>query len=143
MKKVILFFAMILLPAVGFAQNGTTGDLTWSLSNGTLTISDAGAMGSYNSNNTTPWYDYRESITAVIIDNGVTSIGDYAFYECSSLTSVPIPNSVTTIGDYAFQDCTGLRDVYVSRSTPLSIPDDVFKNVNVASVTLHIPTGKE
>ncbi|MDR0698940.1 MAG: leucine-rich repeat domain-containing protein, partial [Tannerella sp.] len=113
MKKLILFFAMILLPAVGFAQSGTTGSLSWSLSDGTLTISGAGAMPSYN---TAPWYDYRASISTVIIGNGVTSIGNYAFWNCRSLTSVTIPNSVTTIGNYAFCYCRSLTSVTIPKS---------------------------
>ena len=48
----------------------------------------------------------------LIIPDSVTSIGDYAFYGCTSLTSIVIPDSVTSIGEYAFEDCTGLTDVY-------------------------------
>ena len=46
-----------------------------------------------------------EEITDLVIPDGVTSIGDKAFSECSSLTSVTIPNSVTSIGSYAFEGC--------------------------------------
>ena len=47
------------------------------------------------------------------IPNGVTSIGNYAFTNCSSLTSIVIPNSVTTIGTRAFDTCTGLTSVTI------------------------------
>ena len=53
------------------------------------------------------------SLTSVTIGESVTSIGDYAFYDCSSLTSVTIPNSVTSIGDYAFYDCSSLTSVTI------------------------------
>ena len=50
-------------------------------------------------------------LTSVTIPEGVQSIGAYAFWRCSSLTSVIIPNSVTSIGDEAFSWCTGLRSI--------------------------------
>ena len=56
---------------------------------------------------------YCSSLTSVVIPDSVTSIGDLAFYYCSSLTSVVIPDSVTSIGDYAFSDCDSLSSIEV------------------------------
>ena len=53
-------------------------------------------------------------LTSVTIPNSVTSIGEYAFFNCSGLTSVTIPNSVTSIGGAAFVGCTGLTSVHIS-----------------------------
>ena len=53
-------------------------------------------------------------VTDLVIPEGVTTIGDYAFYNCSSITSVTIPKSVTSIGWYAFSECYSLADVYIS-----------------------------
>ena len=64
------------------------------------------------------------SLTSVTIPDSVTSIGYEAFYECTSLTSVTIPDSVTKIGDYAFYDCTSL--------TSITIPDSVTSIGNYA-----------
>ena len=50
-------------------------------------------------------YLNNEEVTELIIPEGVTSIGDYAFYNCSGLTSVVIGNGVTSIGNYAFYSC--------------------------------------
>ncbi|MGN0606860.1 MAG: leucine-rich repeat domain-containing protein, partial [Oscillospiraceae bacterium] len=88
---------------------------TWSFdeTTGTLTISGSDDMYNYNNyNNKVRWYDYRESIKSVIIENGIISIGNYAFYDCSNLTSITIPDSVISIGNYAFSYCSELTDVY-------------------------------
>jgi len=63
-----------------------------------------------------PWFSIRGSITTVVIDEGVTSIGERAFYECVRLTSVTISNSVTTIGEGAFLFCTDLTSVTIGNS---------------------------
>ena len=65
------------------------------------------------------------SLTSVTIPNSVTSIGGYAFYGCSSLTSVTIPNSVTSIGEGAFRGCSGLTSITIPNSVT-SIGDDAF-----------------
>ena len=59
------------------------------------------------------WHDYRSSITTVTIDDGVTTIGEMAFFDYDGLTSVTIPNSVTSIGSEAFYDCDGLTTVTI------------------------------
>ena len=60
--------------------------------------------------------DENTEITDLVIPNGVTTIGKYAFYGCSSLTSVTIPNSVTSICDNAFRDCSGLTSIEIPNS---------------------------
>ena len=93
--------------------SGTCGaNLTWTLENGVLTISGIGEMNNW-SWTTAPWYSYKDSIISVIIPNSVTTIGKYAFYDCSGLTSVTIPNSVTSIGYGAFSGCLGLTSIIV------------------------------
>ena len=72
-----------------------------------------------------PWYSQRDKIQKVVIKDGVTSIGDYAFYGCSGLTSLTIPNSVTSIGYRAFYGCSGLTSVTIPNSVT-SIRDLVF-----------------
>ena len=91
-------------------------DLTWTLKNGTLTISGNGDMYDY-SWSSAPWYNESGSIVNVVIKDGVTSIGTYAFIECSNLKSVSIPASVTSIGDGAFEECWSLDEVHYSGTT--------------------------
>ncbi len=108
------------------ATSGTCGaNLTWTLDDeGTLTISGTGAMTNYSSSSNAPWYSVSTSVKSVVIDSGVTSIGNRAFYYCDSLTSVTIPNSVTSIGSYAFYNC--------NRLTSITIPDSVTSIGNYA-----------
>ena len=65
------------------------------------------------------------SLTSVTIPNSVTSIGDRAFYECSGLTSIAIPNSVTSIGIGVFDGCSGLTSVTIPNSVT-SIGEGAF-----------------
>ena len=102
------------------ASSGTTGDCTWTLDDdGLLTISGNGAMGNDEPH---PW---GTNISKVIIEEGVTSIGDLAFFECAELTSIDIPDSVTSIGWTAFADCTGLTNVTIGNSVTI-IDDEAF-----------------
>ena len=92
--------------------SGTCGDnLAWKLTaDGTLTISGSGYMN--YSDKTAPWNSYREQITAVIMNSGVTSIKSAAFADCGALTSVTVPKSVTSIGDDAFYRCYDLKEIH-------------------------------
>jgi hypothetical protein len=131
MKKQILLLILTLLPMVASADaTGKCGkDLTWvyDSESETLTISGAGEMKDYEyySFSYAPWYDYKANIKTVIINSGVTSIGNYAFYNCAGITSITIPNSVTSIGKYAFSDCSGLISITIPNSVT-SIGDCVF-----------------
>ncbi|MBQ2541095.1 MAG: leucine-rich repeat domain-containing protein, partial [Paludibacteraceae bacterium] len=119
MRKTLFTLFLVLAASVGtlFAESGTCGEnLTWDLTGGVLTISGTGTMTDYTYSDHAPWYDNRSSITSVTIENGVTSIGKYAFYECSSLTSVSIPNTVTSIGTATFSGCSGLTSITIPSS---------------------------
>jgi hypothetical protein len=73
------------------------------------------------------------SLTNVTIPNSVTSIGNHAFWECTSLTTITIPSGVTSIGNYTFCDCTNLTGVYFQGNAP-SLGSDVFNYDNKATV---------
>ena len=123
---------------IGIIDSGTCGEnLTWKLTEaGTLIISGTGAMTNYETFSWAgaPWRNYIDNITKVVISNGVTSIGDSAFYnygaleniifgnnvvsigkdafrKCKSLTRLVFPQSLKSIGENAFVDCTGLTSI--------------------------------
>ena len=107
---------------------GAEGDnLTWTFdsSTGKLTISGTGEMAEYDSSSSVPWYSYRDSIKTVEIAEGVTSIGNYAFYYCRNLTNIDIPSSVTSIGDGAFGCWYDLTSIEIPSSVT-SIGDSAF-----------------
>ncbi len=97
------------LPVLADGESGSCGsNLSWSLSAGTLTITGSGAMEDFPESTMAPWYALREEIYRLVLPEGLTAIGDLAFYECKNLTAVTIPGSVTSIGDYAFTGCSGM-----------------------------------
>ncbi|MCI9360994.1 MAG: leucine-rich repeat protein [Hungatella sp.] len=127
------------------AHTGTAGSLSWSLTTGgKLTISGSGAIPDYAQNNA-PWSAYE--FNSIIIEDGVTSIGNCAFYESealsvyipdsvtaigqnafngSSLLAVTIPGSVRTIGNDAFHNCSNLTSATVSEGVA-TIGDSAFQ----------------
>ena len=125
--------------AADVIASGSCGDsVKWTLdSDGVLTIRGSGKM---YSNLVPPWYSQRESIHSVVIEQAVTSIGDYAFSGCSSLTSITIPEGVTSIGHHAFSGCSNLTNITIPKGvtsigywafecctslTSITIPDGV------------------
>lgn len=135
MKKIIsVFLAFVMLIGVTsmgmtvFAEDEISDEPSYSgkcgenvyynfdESTATLTISGTGDMADYAGAGYHPWSNYEEYISSVIIESGVTSIGDYAFCRCN-LTSVMIPDGVTSIGRGAFSSC---------KFTSVKIPDSVI-----------------
>lgn len=89
-------------PMTAGASSGICGDdLTWELENGTLVIKGTGEMSDWDEYSV-PW---SGRINNVIIREGVTTIGDYAFSGCSQLSTITIPDTLRSIGYYAFNGC--------------------------------------
>jgi len=117
-------------------QCGTNGT-GWSLScSGVLTISNQTAMADYTSQNYVPWYSLRSQVTSVVVNSGITSIGNYAFYGCSNVTSVSLPGNLTSIGASAFYGCSSLPAVTIPGNV-ISIGSYAFRDCSsLASVSL-------
>jgi hypothetical protein len=148
------------------AQSGKTGKLRWVISNGTLVISGVGEMPNYKYKKgknrfNSPWYPYLKNIVNVVISDGVTSIGENAFYVPGDagltfvnlltsntaiddnfpnycvLNSVVIPNSVISIGGYAFSNCRNLTSIFIPNSVA-TIGSSAFSDCR-SLVTVEIP----
>ena len=116
------------------------GNLTWKLdADGTLTISGTGAMKNYKDGNQSPASQKKDSTKKVVIEDGVTSIGKYAFKGCSGLTSITISDSVTSIGDYAFYNCSSLTDIVIPSSVTSIRSSTFYGCSSLTSIT--IPDG--
>lgn len=110
----LLCVGLFALPASADELSGTCGDnLTWILENGILTISGTGKMMDFSADTVAPWLDYADQIQCVKVSDGITSIGDYAFYHCANLTSVSLPLSVKTLGQLAFAGCYNMVQIAV------------------------------
>ncbi len=116
---VICLALAVMLPgeadAAEVVASGECGDnLTWTLTDdGTLTISGEGEMDDWELYTKVPWYTMREEISAIIIEEGVASIGGYAFHDHDGFTDIELPKSLTSIGKHAFSDCNALTGITI------------------------------
>ena len=138
MKRIILSLCL-LFPLLAWADDsGTTGDCTWYFeeATGTLTVSGNGQMGDYASWSKPPYESYKNQIINVILEQGVTNIGNSAFNGCSRLTSITIPEGVTSIGNQAFNECSSLTSIIIPEGVT-SIGHYAFYNcLSLASISI-------
>ncbi len=114
--------------AASLPITGKCGEnVKWSLIDGNLTILGTGKMYNYTDSVPSPFHDYVDSITSIVIKSGVTNVGDRMFYGCQSLRNVTIPSSVTSIGNQAFSYCTNIYNVNIPNSVT-SIGNFAFSN---------------
>ena len=143
----LLALAMLLalLPTAAFAEDSTTikydcGEngnnsvvATLDTVTGTLTISGTGAMADYRDSNPQPWADRKNDIQKLVVADGVTTIGDNAFSDCTALKNVDLSkaSSLRTIGNHAFSSCTALKNVDLSKASSLETIKTSFPGCDV------------
>ena len=121
-----------------FAQtfSGQCGDnLYWKYEGHTLTISGTGNMYDYNENDM-PWLLFRDTTDVVILERGITGIGNNAFNGFVKLGKIELPSTLTSIGANAFAGCRKLYDIYSYAVEPPVADNTSFANYNVY---LHVP----
>ncbi|MDH8702246.1 uncharacterized protein YjdB [Dysgonomonadaceae bacterium PH5-43] len=146
--------------------NAKTENIFWKFEDGTLTVWGEGEMPDYKRLNDIPWYSHitKDEIKTIIIKEGVTSVGQFAFVNCVEATSVSLPSTLTSIGvqafgagyglssitipetvtvikSGAFSYCLALTEVTVLNPVPVEIEASVFGNVDIANATLYVPKG--
>lgn len=119
-KIFVMFLAAVASVGTMFADTPTSGtcgkNLTWRIYSDNLYIEGSGAMTDYEIYTLVPWYEYRNKIKTISLPNALTSIGTYAFFECTNLFSIDIPINVEVIGDWAFAYCSKLYSITVPNS---------------------------
>ncbi|MCR5450729.1 MAG: leucine-rich repeat protein [Solobacterium sp.] len=108
----------------GADYEDSCGDnLTWKYQNKILTVSGKGEMYDFSSEGGAPWADHMHEIETVIVKDGVTSIGDYAFMGLSNVVTISLPDSIRYIGDHSIAHCsTQYTDVH----NPFHLPDHLI-----------------
>lgn len=119
------------------AKTGTQP--TWNLMNGVLTISGNGEMADYASSNEQPWYKFADVITDIVIENGVSSVGNYAFYNCDRVETIVLPESVTSIGSYGLGSIDKLASIIIPASVT-NIGASAFTSCNKLSDVSYLGT---
>ena len=141
---VLIAFLAIVMSATAQAQNptsGTTGPLTWKYDTGTktLTISGKGEMPNYTWKDPAPWEEHKREILNLVVEEGVTGIGEKAFWGAEKLISATLSKTVTQIGNLSFSYCRSLPMVSIP-SGVIRIGASAFAHCgNLASITL--PAG--
>ena len=121
--------------------DNVTATISGSGDNLTITISGTGAMQNFADYYYVPWYGIIANIKTLVINSGVTSIGNYAFFGCYGLTgTLTIPNSVTTIGGWAFGICYGLTSVTIPNGVT-TIGDYAFNGCRGLTSLTTIPNS--
>lgn len=121
------------------AADNVCGDgLTYSLTDGTLTVSGTGDMYHYNEKSA-PWAARADEITYLVLENGVTSVGNSAFAGCERLTGIRMADSVRSISAFAFKECTSLSSIQFSTNLKYIYESAFEKCTSLFSV--HLPDG--
>ncbi|MGN0468429.1 MAG: leucine-rich repeat domain-containing protein [Acutalibacteraceae bacterium] len=117
-------------------------NITWELENGTLTLSGTGEMRDLMIASS-PFSSY-DSLTKVVIENGITNIGYLMFWDCKNLESIEIPASLTSINGYPFGGCDNFKKIIVDEDNPVYSSDEsgILFNKDKTQLVLY-PMGIE
>lgn len=92
-------------------MKGKIKNMEWNFQpeTGSLTVRGRGAMEDWGEWKERPWEDFREAIHSVMIDSGITGIGNGAFRDCTALEEVELADTVERLGVFSFRGCSALK----------------------------------
>lgn len=139
----LLFASALVAGQSSFAQSGKCGaNVTFSFNSSTHTLTISGTGDMYDYCYDGPWESFKVDVTTIIVEDGVTSIGETAFSDFDDLVGVTIAASVKRIGQQAFMSCDHLAGFnFVGESQLTTIGERAFEGRNVALTTFNIPSG--
>ena len=118
--------------SAGSVADGAFG---WQIVNGVLSVCGLGALPDYTADTYAPWYDYSNSVTSLVVNDGITSVGEYAFRGLNKMTAMTLTDDIETIGAYAFSEASGLTD-FVMPASLLRIGGYAFESAtSLESIT--------
>ncbi|MBE6719527.1 MAG: leucine-rich repeat domain-containing protein [Ruminococcaceae bacterium] len=147
MKKRIVPLAVIsvfLIIAMMFSVIAYADDVTWRYDSNskTLYISGSGAMENYENAYSAPWNQYVNEIENLVVEDGVTSVGNYALSGADKLSYVNLADSVTSVGEYSFASCESLNELSLSKYvTSIADYSFAYSGVTLKDFTLKAPAG--
>ncbi len=141
----LLCLAALLLPTLiacsGLRSSGSWGELSWTYSKSTktLTVTGSGDMKDFATADDVAWKSVRKKATTLVVGEGVTSIGNYAFYYMPALTTVQLPTTLASIGDHSFAFCSALTTVSMPERLT-TIGASAFEGCG-AMTSVYLPTS--
>ena len=145
LSTILVFFSLLFLCGVHAFADTRKDELYWDLTDGVLTISGRGDMHDY-AGDIAPWRlkdSKAKDVKSIVVEWGVTHIGDQSFQYCESVKTATIADSVTSIGEAAFYGCTKLKEVKLpTRLSDNEISASLFDHCKALKSAI-IPEGVE
>lgn len=118
--------------------SGMCGEqVEWTFSaNGVLTLTGTGATNNYHSGNPSPWYGYAADINNIVIEEGISAIGNYLFRDCTNVLSIELPQSVNSVGINSFSRCKNLTELTFTNSLT-NIGKNAFAATNISFINFY------
>ena len=122
------------------ASGTVNANISWVLDGdtGTLTVAGKGAIPSYRYSHA-PWYEYRESVKSIVVGEGITEVGERAFYWSTNCTSVTLPSTLIAVREYGFNNLRALE--YITLPNNLKIIEFCAFSECVALKTITLPNS--
>lgn len=128
-KKIVSVLAVcgLIMLSIPFSAIPVEAAILYTLNDGVLTIKSQGVIEKYSDGTKLPWYDERDQITSIVLQDGVTEIGDSLFSNLTALEKVSFPDTLTSIGTNSFRNCSTLKSIELPSSL-ISIGTGAFGN---------------